>query len=243
MRALVVCHHAEDEPGFVGDALRARGFEVAVHRFPEQGPLPDLGVPRRADSADRAAGAEIDYVVVLGSAWSVNDDAALDGALEDELAFLRRAMGAGVGVLGVCFGAQALNVAAGGAVEKAPRTEIGWTTIDTTDACLVAPGPWLQFHGDRCLVPSAARVIATNEIGVQAFAVGTSLGVQFHPEVDGAQLQRWLDHGGDAEVEAAGGDPAELLERTRAEEPAARRRAADLVDAALGIAGRATADR
>jgi hypothetical protein len=71
---------------------------------------------------------------------------------------------------------------------------------------------------------------------VQAFRVGRHLGVQFHPEVDGAQLKRWLDNGGDIEVAAHGLDPGELLAQTVKEESAARARADQLVASALAIA-------
>ena len=74
---------------------------------------------------------------------------------------------------------------------------------------------------------------------MQAFALRVNLAVQFHPEVDGVQLRRWLDDGGRAEAERAGEDPDKLLAQTIAEEPAAAARADRLVAAALRIAGRA----
>ena len=62
---------------------------------------------------------------------------------------------------------------------------------------MIPAGPWLEFHGDRCLLPAGATVLARNEVAVQAFRIGRHLAVQFHPEVDGPQLKRWLDsHGG-----------------------------------------------
>jgi hypothetical protein len=57
--------------------------------------------------------------------------------------------------------------------------------------------------------------------------------VQFHPEVDAAQLGAWIEHGGRSEVEEVGKDPEALLAETAANEPAARRRAQELVDAYL----------
>jgi GMP synthase-like glutamine amidotransferase len=144
--------------------------------------------------------------------------------------------GAGVPVLGICFGAQALCAALGGQVEAAARKEIGWTMIDSADPDLIPPGPWLQFHGDRCLPPDEAAILATNEIGVQAFSIGRHLAVQFHPEVDGGQLQRWFDGGGRDEAQRADQDPDAFLARTIAEEPAARVRADRLVGSALRLA-------
>jgi GMP synthase-like glutamine amidotransferase len=222
MRVIVVRHHAVDEAGFIADAFAARGAELSVHLFPADGPLPSLD--------------GVDHVVVLGAVWSVYDEEAIGHWIGDELAWLRAADEAGVPVLGICFGAQALTAALGGKVEAAPRKEIGWTMIETFDPELIAVGPWLEFHGDRCLPPDAARVLARTEVAVQAFSAGRHLAVQFHPEVDGAQVSRWLTDGGRAEAQAHGVDPDELIARSEAEEPQAAGRADRLVASALRIA-------
>jgi hypothetical protein len=60
--------------------------------------------------------------------------------------------------------------------------------------------------------------------------------VQFHPEVDGAQLKLWLDAGGREEAIRAGHDPDKLLAETIAQEPASRDRADRLVATAIRIA-------
>jgi GMP synthase-like glutamine amidotransferase len=222
MRVIVVRHHAIDSAGFIADAFATRGAELREHLFPADGPLPSL--------------AGVDHVIVLGAVWSVYDEQAIGHWIGDELDWLRAADAAGVPVLGICFGAQALTAALGGKVEAAPRKEIGWTTVQTADPDLVDQGPWLEFHGDQCQPPAAARVLASNEVCVQAFTVGRHLAVQFHPEVDAAQVSRWLDDGGRQEAEREGVDPAELLARSAAEEPQAARRADRLVAAALRLA-------
>jgi GMP synthase-like glutamine amidotransferase len=222
MRVLVVRHHDIDDAGFVAEAFRARGAELAVHLFPEDGPLPALD--------------GVDHVVVLGAAWSVYDEKTVGGWIGDELDWLRQADADGVPVLGICFGAQALTAAFGGHVEAAPRTEVGWTTIESLDPDLIEEGPWLEFHGDRCLPPPGARLLARTEVCIQAFSFGRHLAVQFHPEVDGAQITRWLDDGGKAMAEDAGQDPDKLVAQTEAEEPLAARRADRLVATALRLA-------
>src|SRR5712691_2745876 len=225
MRVVIVRHHQEDSAGFIAAAFEARGAELIEHLIPQDGPLP---VPDG-----------FDHIVVLGATFSVYSDGAASAWIADELAWLRRADEAGVPVLGICFGAQALAAAFGGGVEAAPRREIGWTMIDSLDHELVPPGPWLEFHGDRCLLPRQARLLARSDVGAQAFSLGRHLAVQFHPEVDGEQLVLWLDAGGREIVEQEGQDPDQLVAETIAQEPAARDRADALVTSALRIAGRA----
>jgi GMP synthase-like glutamine amidotransferase len=220
-RVAIVRHHDVDSAGFIGAAFEARGAELSVHLFPDDGPLPAL------------APGDVDHVVVLGCVSSVNDP---DAWIAEELAWLGRVVEAGLPVLGICFGAQALCVVAGGHVQAMGRQEIGWKMVDPVDHELIPLGPWMEFHGDRCLPPLAAAVLARNETGVQAFSLGRHLAVQFHPEVDGPQLKLWLDAGGDREAEQAGLDPGQLLADTVREEPAARERADRLVAAALQIA-------
>ena len=224
MRVAVIRHHDVDSAGFIAAAFEARGGELSVSLFPKEN-LPALD--------------GIDHVVVLGAVWSVYDDSPGRAWIADELAWLRRADQAGVPVLGICFGAQALAAAFGGRVEAAARKEIGWAMVDSSDPGLIPPGPWLEFHGDRCLPPRQAEVLARNDVGVQAFSLGRHLAVQFHPEADGAQLRLWMEAGGREEAEQAGTDPDRFLAETLAEEPAARDRADALVAAALLIADQA----
>lgn len=222
MRVVVVRHHEEDSAGFIGAAFEARGAKLSAHMFPNDGPLPGLDA--------------VDHIVVLGALYAVYDESPARSWIADELAWLRRADEAGVPVLGICFGAQMLAAAFGGRVEAVGRKEIGWAVIDSVDHELIPPGPWLQFHGDRYLPPRQARLLARNQVGEQAFSIGRHLAVQFHPEVDGAQLRLWLEAGGRDEVEQAGYDPDQLLAQTVAEEPAARDRADRLVASAVRIA-------
>lgn len=222
MRVLVIKHHEIDDAGFIGAAFEARGAALEIHLFPDAGPLPPLD--------------GIDHVVVLGAAWSVYDTTAIGHWIGDELEWLKAADAAGVPVLGICFGAQALTAALGGRVEPAPRPEIGWTTIETLDPDLIEAGPWLEFHSDQFIVPPQARLLATSDVCAQAFAVGNHLAVQFHPEVDGAQVRRWLADGGAEAAELSGQDPAELAAITEVMEPEAARRADRLVAAALALA-------
>ena len=218
MRVLAIRHHDIDTVGFIGEAFEAHGASLAVHLFPDEGPLPALD--------------GVDYVIVFGAVSSVNDP---DPWIAEELAWLRGADHAGVPVLGICFGAQALCAALGGRVEAMERKEIGWVRVESLDHDLIPAGPWLEFHGDRCLPPAGATVLARNDLAVQAFRVGRHFAVQFHPEVDGPQLKLWLDSMGTAELDSIGLDPDQFLADTIREEPASRARADRLVATALAI--------
>ena len=218
-RVVVIRHHDIDSAGFIADAFEARGASLAMHLFPGEARLPAL------DGAD--------HVVVLGAVNSVNDP---DPWIAEELAWLRAADAAGVPVLGICFGAQTLCAALGGRVEAMGRHEIGWVLVDSLDHDVIPAGPWLEFHNDRCLLPATATVLARNDTAVQAFRMGRHLAVQFHPEVDGPQLKRWLDAHTDADAGTLGIEPDQFLADTIREEPAARARADRLVTAALNLA-------
>jgi GMP synthase-like glutamine amidotransferase len=229
MRVAVVRHHQEDSAGFIAAAFEARGARLHTVLFPAEGPLPGL--------------AGLAHIVMLGSTSSVYAGGATGAWIEQELAWLRRADAAGIPVLGICFGAQLLAAAFGGTVEPMGRKELGWVTIDPADPEAIPPGPWLEYHGDRCLPPPQARVLARNALGVQAFSLGAHLAVQFHPEVDGEQFRLWLDAGGRKELGEAGQDPDRLLAETIAQEPAAAARADRLVATALRIAASRKAAR
>jgi GMP synthase-like glutamine amidotransferase len=220
MRVIVIRHHAIDDAGFIADAFSARGAELSVHLCPDGGELPSLD--------------GVDHVIILGAVWSVYEEAVSDW-IGAELDWIRAADAAGVPIFGICFGAQALTAALGGQVERAPQLEIGWVSVDTLEPDLIEDGPWLAFHGDLCVPPPDARVLARNELCVQAFSIGPHLAVQFHPEVDGAQLGRWLDDGCRELAETAGQDPDKLVAQTEAQEPQAAARADRLVEAALRI--------
>ena len=59
MRVLVIRHHDVDTAGFIADAFEARGAEITMHLFPDDGPLPAYD--------------GFDHIVVMGSISSVND--------------------------------------------------------------------------------------------------------------------------------------------------------------------------
>ncbi len=112
--------------------------------------------------------------------------------------------GAGVPVLGICYGEQAICDALGGAVEGSDHREFGRAFIDITEDCALFEGVWAKgqraqvwmSHGDRVTaLPPGFRAVAVSE-GAPFAAIADDArriyGVQFHPEVvhtpDGARL-------------------------------------------------------
>lgn len=153
-----------------------------------------------------------DVIVPLGARWAAYDDTV--PWIADEMEMLRRALAGGAGILGVCFGGQLLARALGGTVGRSPAPEIGWCDVHSDDASLIPGGPWFQWHFDRLTPPPNATEVARNGSATQAFVLGRAMGVQFHPEVDVALVDQWIDedHGGD--MTRLGLDAGDLRART-----------------------------
>jgi GMP synthase-like glutamine amidotransferase len=190
----------------VGEWAAARGAEVDLLHAPTVAAWPDpLG---------------LSAVVALGSDRSVH--ASKDPWIAEQVAFLRAAHDAGVPVVGICFGGQALAAALGATVSRAPETEIGWIDVQGEDGF---GGRWFTWHEDVFDLPPGATELARAGSGVQAFAAGPSVGLQFHPEVTPAIVDDWLDG-----APAAVADPGPLRAETAETVAVARERAFALMD-------------
>ncbi len=176
MRVLLLANRGDDDPGYVGAALTARGADIAVAHRDDDATLPGPG--------------SFDLVVSLGSDWSVYWPHVADHVDREE-ALLRAAVEAGTPVLGICFGGQLLSHALGGVVERAPEPEVGWFEIESDVPELIPPGPYLQWHWDRFSLPPGSNELARSAVGPQAFVRGSALGLQFHPEATPDMLRRW----------------------------------------------------
>lgn len=214
--AIILQTHDACPPGLVRNWADARGLEVEVVRVDRRFELPD-------PSGYACA-------VALGSYASLACRRP-DWAAR-EVAWIRRADTVGVPILGICFGAQALAVALGGAVARLPSPELGWIELDTSDPELVPPGPWLTVHEDTIVLPPFAYEFARNRVGPQAFSIGRHLGVQFHAEATPALLAGWVADLSDELAEVG----AELLADGRDRDRAASEAAFALFD---GFAERA----
>jgi GMP synthase (glutamine-hydrolysing) len=143
-----------------------------------------------------------DLLVVLGGPIGVYET-VLYPFLARELEAIRRRLQAHLPTLGICLGAQLMAAALGAAVYAGSNgKEIGWAPLSAgadAAACpamaeLLAPGVQvLHWHGDTFDLPAgAAHLAASARYANQAFAVDQyALGLQFHPEVQAAALERW----------------------------------------------------
>jgi GMP synthase-like glutamine amidotransferase len=216
-RALVIQHEEPTPPGLILPWLRKRGAEVETLRIDEQDPH-DLD-PR-----------DYELIVSLGSEFGAYQDDI--EWIKHEMDFLREATEADVPFLGVCFGGQILARTLGGEVYKSALEEIGWLPIGTTQPELVPDGPWFQWHFDVMTPPPGATVIAKNEVGVQAYSIGRSLAIQFHPEVTNEIMDMWVDayrH----ELDEHGVDPDRLLVETHERDEEHQALSRKLLDAFL----------
>ncbi|MFZ0324693.1 MAG: gamma-glutamyl-gamma-aminobutyrate hydrolase family protein [Actinomycetes bacterium] len=218
MRALVIANTGDDDAGYVGERLRGRDVELVIGYRDSPG-----GLPSTLDG--------FDLVVMLGSDWSTYWEHLAD-EVERESALVREAGVRDLPVLGICYGAQLLAHALGGAVHPAQRTEIGWFTLDTEDENLAPPGPWFEFHIDAFTPPPGAKVLAWTLAGPQAFRIGRMLAWQFHPEVSPEIVRRW-GAGSRDQAERAGVDLAAMLSETDEQCKTSRARCYALVDAFL----------
>ncbi len=233
-RVLFIEHDHVSEAGPIWEQFSKRGFEITRFHIVDEANFnkpnvnvvwPDL--------------LSFDVVVVMGAPWGAWEDERIGNWLLPELALMKAVHNAGVPILGICFGGQLMARALGGSVGRSTKAEVGWYMIDTDDDSLIPKGPWFQYHWDRWVNPPNAVEIARTDLAPQAFVMGRTLGLQFHPEIDPYVLDLWLEmEGGCAEVEGEGLVIEELRKETRAQEPESNKRACDLVDQFLDrIAG------
>lgn len=207
LQALVLNHVAFEDLGSLRSVLHQRAFNIeTLDASTAHFPL--------------AQAESVDLLVVLGGPIGVGDVQDFP-FLEHEIACIRQRIAARRPILGICLGAQLMAAALGARVY--PGTlgpEIGWAPLQKPGAAalpewfapLMAPGLSLfHWHGDTFDLPGGVCHLAKTDLYTnQAFALENfALGLQFHPEVTAAALERWYV-GHACELHAAGIDVQDL---------------------------------
>lgn len=200
---LLLGHDPNETFGVAPSTLAGAGMQWVGHQAGEALPAP----------------ADISGIVLYGGSMNV-DMTDRYPFLADELALIRSATGAGVPYLGICLGAQMLARALDHPVYRAGIREFGFNALHpTSDA---AGDPLLSvfqdgdrvfhWHEDTFDLPEGATLLATGDhVETQAFRYGdTSWGLQFHFEVDRAEIEIWLAAAGEDEVRAWGKTSAQI---------------------------------
>lgn len=160
---------------------------------------------------------ELAGVVVTGSSSSVTERAPWMLRAE---AYLRDLVNRRVPVFGICFGHQLLGRALGGEVTRNPRgREIGTVMLDVVarDELFGAASPPYRANATHVdtvsRLPGGARVLASTALEPNAAVrfSETTWGVQFHPEMDRAIVQKYLEVRRSL-IAGEGIDPDRLLE-------------------------------
>jgi GMP synthase (glutamine-hydrolysing) len=136
-------------------------------------------------------------IVILGGPMSAYDNLSY---LAREQELIRNAIRKEVPVLGICLGSQLIAQAIGGMVHKGPKKEIGWSEVTLSPNGLKSLFNGIknktlrvfQWHGDTYDLPENANIMAYSPLYPQAFSFGSAVGIQFHLEVDGEMIHRWL---------------------------------------------------
>ena len=190
MKALVIMHAESEGPGTLGHYLETIQAGVQTARLYAGDPLP-------------AGATGFDVIISMGGPMNVYEEERYP-FLREETAFLQQAIPAGVPTLGICLGAQLIAKAGGAAVRKAPAREVGFGSVDLTEAGrqdalfqgLPESLPVFQWHEDTFELPPGSCLLATSpRCPHQAFRYHNAFGLQFHVEVTRNLLWKWFGPG------------------------------------------------
>lgn len=189
---LMICHDPVETMGHAGSTLSAEGLELLrVDTWRPGLAFPDIS--------------EVSGVVMFGGEMNV-DMTERYPHLTEERDLLKRALDGGTPFLGICLGAQMLARALDVPVVSSPVKEIGFTPVRPTEAAgsdpllrHLRPMMVYHWHEDTFAQPPGTTLLATaDDVPVQAYRVDgvPAWGIQFHFEVDRAEIELWTRDSG-----------------------------------------------
>ncbi|HEY2054327.1 MAG TPA: type 1 glutamine amidotransferase [Solirubrobacterales bacterium] len=206
MRVLAIVHQTDAGPGVFAEAIKGRGGTLDEWMLPESAepPADPLGY---------------DAVFVLGGSMNADEEERYEW-IGAERSLIGRLLERQVPLMGLCLGGQMVAAAAGAVPRRAPRPEIGWHSVEVTEAGRQDPvlGPLapsfeaFQWHSYEFPLPPGAVALARSEVCLQAARIGeVAWAIQFHPEVSAADALRWTeDFETDPDAVRIGIDPTAL---------------------------------
>jgi GMP synthase-like glutamine amidotransferase len=202
--ALVIQHEPDGPAALAADRLVHHGFDLTT--------LQVLEWDSTHSAVEFPDPRSFDLILTTGSVHSVYDHDRIGSWISREIDMLRSAHDSDIAIFGICFGAQALCVALGGSVERAPSSELGWIEVESDDESIVPAGPWFTWHDDRCVLPPEVVGLARSPIAPQAFKAGSTMAVQFHPEVHRDLVEGWMSKCDDDYFARRGAERSALID-------------------------------
>lgn len=155
-------------------------------------------------------------LVIMGGPMGATDYGKYPG-LKAEAKLAKAAIAVGKPVLGVCLGHQIIATALGAKLTSGAAPEIGFGPIRRVDrhdyfSMWDKQADVLHWHNDVVSLPAGAQLLARSDTTkVQAFRIGSALGLQFHLEVTAGVLEEWLDEPSMVrDLKKAGGSKSQL---------------------------------
>lgn len=206
----VLQHVTMEGPARVATVARSMGLEVIIHALYDGAPVPTT-LPNG------------DLLLVMGGSMGIGDIGDAQWPfLQSEVDLLAGLLANQRPVLGICLGAQLMAHALGARVAPlrvgdppVRHLEVGWGAVtfavppdaDASLAGIHESEVVLHWHGDTFDAPAGARVLAsTLACPNQMFRLGRSFGIQFHIEIDEADVAAWVR--GDADFVRAANGPS-----------------------------------